>query len=158
MVLAAIALVIPNCSHKESSAQVTAPAVDAPCTERLAGALTRLADNTTTLQCRAEPGGHLWKLFADPYPTSDRWVSYDSALSLSGQGKRNPEMMSGDWVGYPLDTTTRCRSEQTAVVSAGKVGPLQVEQGEPGKPLEFEVLPVMFGIELIGNCLWQKMG
>jgi hypothetical protein len=28
----------------------------------------------------------------------------------------------------------------------------------PGQPLRFEVLPVVFSIELTGNCLWERIG
>jgi hypothetical protein len=76
-------------------------------------------------------------------------------LELRGQGRRNPEIMSGDWIGYPQDSGSRCSAEQAAVVSAGVVGPPQTSMGEPGQPLQFEVLPVVFTIKLTGYCLWQ---
>jgi hypothetical protein len=77
-------------------------------------------------------------------------------LELHGQGRRNPEILSGDWIGYPQDSGSRCSAEQAAVVSAGVVGPPQTSMGGPGQPLQFEVLPVVFSIKLTGNCLWEK--
>lgn len=144
------------CAHAEPPAGPVVPQADAPCAESLADALTRLPDGQTLLECRSEPGGYRWKPFAGPYPASDRWLSYGPALELHGQGRRNPEIMSGPWVGYPQDTVSRCSAEQAAVVSAGVVGPPQMSTGEPGQPLQFEVLPVVFTIKLTGYCLWQK--
>jgi hypothetical protein len=82
-------------------------------------------------------------------------VSTDAGLELHGQGRRNPEMSSGPWTAIPRDPDTRCRAEQAAVVRAGEVGPPQVAEGEVGQPLRFDVVPVMFSIELTGRCLWR---
>jgi hypothetical protein len=32
-----------------------------------------------------------------------------------------------------------------------------VSTGEPGRPLLFEVLPMVFSIDLSGVCLWEKV-
>ncbi len=64
--------------------------------------------------------------------------------------------MSGPWVGSPLDSDGQCSAEQSAVVSAGQVGPAQWSRGTLGQSVEFEVLPLVFDIALTGDCLWQK--
>jgi hypothetical protein len=113
-------------------------------------ALSELPDGSA-VQCT----GGRWAPYGDPYPSGDLWQSTDTGLQLHGQGMRNPEMLSGPWTGTPLQPGAQCRAEQTAVVSAGQVGPPQVAEGRPGQPLQFEVLPVMFTIELTGDCLWR---
>ncbi|MGE2717915.1 hypothetical protein ACQI4L_27970 [Mycolicibacterium litorale] len=119
----------------------------APAVER---ALSQAPDGAV-VQCT----GGRWEVYPGPYPNSDRWLSDDDGLDLHGQGMRNPEMLSGPWTAIPQNPATRCRAEQTAVVSAGEVGAPQVVEGQPGQPLHFEVLPVMFSIHLTGDCLWQ---
>ncbi|WP_193044714.1 hypothetical protein [Mycolicibacterium baixiangningiae] len=121
-----------------------------PCPPAVDRALSDTADGAV-VQC----SGGRWEVYAGPYPSSDRWLSHGDGLDLHGQGMRNPEMLSGPWTGIPQDPADRCRAEQTAVVSAGEVGPPQVAEGEPGQPLRFDVLPVMFSIHLSGDCLWQ---
>jgi hypothetical protein len=133
-------------------AEPIAPQPDAPCPESLGGALTELSDGTTVLQCRASR----WHPFTDPYPASDRWLTYGPTLMLHGEGLRNPELKSGDWTAYPQDPGSTCRAEQAAVVSAGVVGAPQVSTSEPGQPLRFAVLPSLFSIKLSGMCLWQR--
>lgn len=127
-----------------------APQPAADCPPAVDGALSHTADDTV-VQCAAGR----WAVYAGPYPSSDRWLSAGDGLDLHGQGMRNPELLSGPWTGIPQDPAARCRAEQTAVGSAGKVGEPQVVEGEPGQPLLFEVLPVMFSIHLSGDCLWQ---
>jgi hypothetical protein len=157
MVAAATAMLfVPACAHAEPLADPVVPHADTACSENLADALTKLPDGKTVLECRSVSGGYQWKPFPSPYPDSDRWLSYGPGLRLHGQGKRNPEIMSGQWVGSSLDSGSQCSVEQAAVVSAGEVGPSQISTGKPGQPLEFEVLPVLFDITLTGNCLWQK--
>lgn len=147
--LAAATLSAPAVAHAEP----VAPQVDSACSSNIDGALTILPD-AGVLQCR----NGRWASFTDPYPFGDRWLSYGPELRLHGQGMRNPEVLSGDWTAYPQDPDTRCRAEQAAVVDAGEIGAPQISEGEPGQPLRFAVLPVMFSIELSGHCLWQKVG
>jgi hypothetical protein len=149
-------LSVPACAHAEPVADPVVPQADGPCSEKLADALTKLPDGKTALECQGASAGYRWKPFPSPFPNSDRWLSYGPGLMLHGQGKRNPEIMSGQWVGSPLDSGSQCSVEQAAVVSAGEVGPPQISTGKPGEPLEFEVLPLVFNITLTGNCLWQK--
>lgn len=127
-----------------------APAPGAPCGPAVDRALAHTADGAV-VQCSAGR----WDVYTDPYPSGDRWFSGGADLDLHGQGMRNPEMLSGPWTGIPQDPESRCRAEQTAVVTAGQVGEPQVAEGQPGQPLRFEVLPVMFSIHLSGDCLWQ---
>jgi hypothetical protein len=157
MVATATALLsVPACAHAEPVADPVVPQVDGPCSERIVDALTKLPDGKTVLECQSVSGGYRWKPFPSPFPNSDRWLSYGPGLTLHGQGKRNPEIMSGQWVGYPLDSDSQCSAEQAAVVSAGEVGPPETSTGEPGQPLEFDVLPLVFSIKMAGYCLWQK--
>ena len=125
------------------------PQPGAPCPA--SDALTKLPDRTV-LTC----AGGVWAPFGGPYPSSGIWVSDDAGITLHGQGLRNPEIMSGAWTGTPLDPAAVCGVEQAAVVSAGEVGPTQTIAGVTGRPLDFQVLPVVFTITLRGDCLWQK--
>lgn len=134
-----------------ATAEPTAPQPGTPCPSEADGALTKVS-GSSVLECSAGT----WQAFTGPYPSSDRWLSYGPDVSLHGQGMRNPEILSGAWTAYPLSADATCRAEQAAVVSAGEVGPPQVSTGEPGVPLKFEVLPVVFSIELSGDCLWKK--
>jgi hypothetical protein len=138
-----------------AAADPGAPQPGSPCSSGLGDALTQAPDGTF-LGCSSAEGGYRWQLFTGPYPSSDRWLSYGPALTLHGQGRRNPEILSGDWIARPQDPGSACRAEQSAVISAGQVGPPQTSSGSPGQPLEFEVLPVVFTITLTGDCLWER--
>ncbi len=153
VLLAAALLAAPAAAH----ADLVEPQLGAPCLETLAGALTELPKEKTFLECTAVAGRYQWSAFTSPYPSSDRWFSYGPALTLHGQGMRNPQILSGHWIGSPQESGTLCAAEQAAVVSAGEVGPPQITTGEPGQPLDVEVLPVVFSITLTGNCLWEAV-
>jgi len=133
-------------------AQPVVPQPGSACPADADGALTLLPDDQGALEC----GLGRWQAFTDPYPSSDRWISYGPVLTLHGQGMRNPEVLSGQWTAYPQDPGSRCRADQVAVVSAGEVGSPHVTEGEAGRPLDLEVLPSMFTIELSGDCLWER--
>lgn len=148
--LAALAVSAAVLSLPATAMANAAPQPGAGCAPAAERALSQTADGAV-VQCTAGR----WEVYTDPYPSSDRWFSDGEGLDLHGQGMRNPEMLSGPWTGTPQDPADRCRAEQTAVVSAGRVGEPQVAEGEPGQPLRFEVLPVMFSIHLSGDCLWQ---
>ena len=138
-------------------AEPAAPQPNAPCSENLSGALTQQPDLTTLLECRSLPGlGYQWQIFDSPYPDSDRWLTYGPTLTLHGEGQRNREINSGGWTAYPQDPGTSCTAEQLVVVSAGELSAPQLSKGEPGQPLQFRVLPLLFTIEMSGHCLWQK--
>jgi hypothetical protein len=138
-------------------ADAAVPQQSSPCSENLAGALTQLPDQRTLLECASLPGlGYQWQSYDNPYPNSDRWLTYGPTLTLHGEGQRNREINSGDWTGYPQDGAGQCVAEQTVVLGAGDLGPPQVATGAHGLPLRFQLLPLLFTVELSGNCLWQK--
>ena len=136
-----------------ASAEPVVPQPDTPCAAEMAGALTKLPDYKTVLECR----NNQWQIFDSPFPNSDRWLSYGPELTLSGEGVRNREIDSGDWIAHPQDSGSRCKAEQVAVIAAGTLGPPQVSTGEPGQPVKLRLLPLLFNLELSGNCLWQKV-
>jgi hypothetical protein len=140
-----------------AGAEPIAPAPDSPCAADLADAFTQVSGTRTILVCGSTPGGYRWTPFDGPYPSSDRWFSYGPAITLHGQGLRNPEILSGHWTATPQDSSSSCGAEQAAVVSAGEVGAPQVTTGKPGQVLDFQVLPVVFSISLTGNCLWERV-
>lgn len=126
-----------------------------PCAPNLVDAMTRVPDAEKPLVCT--DGGPHWETVADPYPISDRWLSYGPAIELHGQGRRNPSMLSGDWTATPSTPDTRCHAQQVAVIPGSPtIGPPRVDAGEPGRALSFYVEPTMATIEISGDCLWQK--
>ncbi len=140
------------CSAAPTAA--AAPAVPQPngaCPTEFDGALTRLADRTL-LACRDGQ----WAVDSDVYPSSERWVSYGPALTVYGQGRRNPEILAGTWVGTPQGADARCGAEQAVVVSAGVIGPPTTVTGEPNQPLDFTAPTQLFTVALTGFCLWQR--
>ncbi|CAN5639298.1 hypothetical protein BH11ACT6_BH11ACT6_15710 [soil metagenome] len=138
----ATALAVAPMAAAEPAPGASCPAPDA---------LTKLPDHTV-LTC----AGGTWTTFGGPYPSSETWVSDVTGITLHGQGLRNPEIMSGAWTATPLDPAAVCVVQQASVVSAGEVGPAETTTGQPGQPLDFQVLPVVFSITLSGDCLWQK--
>jgi hypothetical protein len=158
MTVAVTALVVAAAAPPVAYAEPAVPQSNAPCSENLSGALTQQPDLTTFLECRSLPGfGYRWQIFDSPYPNSDRWLTYGPTLTLHGEGQRNREIDSGDWTAYPQDSGSRCTARQLTVVSAGELGAPQVSMGALGQPLYFRVLPLLFTIEMSGNCLWQKV-
>lgn len=150
---AAAVLAAPGATH----AQTVAPQPNTPCSEDIAGAFTQLPDLRTFLECRDQPGlGYRWQILDSPYPNSDKWVTYGPTLTLHGEGQRNREIDSGDWIGSPRDADGRCTAKQQALAPMGGLSPPQISTGEPGQPLQFEAQPLLFTIELTGNCRWQK--
>lgn len=136
-----------------AGADPLAPAPDQSCAGNLVGAMTLPTGAKTPLVCT--DGG--WQSVTDPYPVSDRWLSYGPALTLHGEGRRNPLLESGEWVATPLDTETHCGATQLAVIPGSPtVGPPRVDTGDPGQSLALRVVPRLFSIEMSGDCLWQK--
>jgi hypothetical protein len=134
-------------------ADPAAPQPGTPCESSLVDAMTWPSDVKIPLVC----AGTQWQPVTTPYPMSDRWFSYGPAMKLHGQGLRNPNILSGAWVATPLNDETACRAEQLAVIpGTPQVGPPRVDQGDAGRPLTLEVVPVLFSIEMSGDCLWQK--
>lgn len=160
--LAAGLIGMPLAVPTEALAEPVVPQAGTPCTQNLDGALTQLLNYTTRvttyLQCKNQPGvGYQWQVYDSPYPSSDRWLSFGPKLILHGEGQRNREIDSGEWMATPQDATSQCKAEQVAVVSAGTVGAPQVSTSEPGQPMKFTLQPLLFTVELSGNCLWEKV-
>jgi hypothetical protein len=77
-------------------------------------------------------------------------------MTLHGEGRRNPSIMTGNWTATPLDDETSCRAAQYAVIpNTPQVGDPIVAQAPAGEPLTLEVVPRLFTIEMSGDCLWQ---
>jgi hypothetical protein len=135
-----------------------APQLGASCSQAVAGAMTQLPDFMTFLECRTQRGGEFrWQSPDSPYPKSDRWVTYGPQLTLHGEGQRNREIDSGDWIAYPQSSDGQCRAAQLDIGGAGERSQPQVSTGEPGQPLKLRLLPLLFTVELTGDCLWQKV-
>jgi hypothetical protein len=134
-----------------------APRQDMPCPEDLSGALTQLPDQRTILQCQLQGGERRWRGFSSPYPKSDRWLTYGPAVTLHGEGRPNREVDSGEWIAYPQEPEGQCEARQRTVVAAGVLSPVQTSTSKPGQPLTFQMLPLLFTVELRGNCFWQRV-
>lgn len=151
-----VAAVVVAAGAGVANAEPIAPAVGASCSDNVAGAFTQLPDGSTFLACEGVPGGHRWQPVSPPFEPSDRWLSYGPRLTLHGQGRRNPELLSGQWTATPRDSASACSAVQAPVTDAG-VAPPQTTVGHPGQVLDFEVLPVVFSIVLDGDCLWERV-
>ncbi|TPG32052.1 hypothetical protein EAH80_21690 [Mycobacterium hodleri] len=136
-----------------ANADPIAPQSNTSCSADFAGAMTWPTGDQAPLVCEAER----WVPVADPYPISDRWLSYGPAMTLHGEGRRNPTLLSGDWTATPLTAESACAATQLTVISGSPtVGPPAIDEGKPGQTLELAVLPSLFTIELSGDCLWQR--
>ena len=138
-------------------ADVAVPEVGAACTAELDGAMTLLPDGTTYVGCLQQSGSEFaWTPVQTPFPPNDTWLSYGPAITLHGQGMRNPNLSSGQWTATPQDPETTCRVTQTTVVEAGVLATPEVSEGEQGKPLAVQMQPKLFYAELAGDCLWVR--
>ena len=138
-------------------ADVPVPELDSPCTVELDGVMTLLPDGTTYVSCQQRSGAdYAWAAVQTPFPPTDTWLSYGPAITLHGQGMRNPNLTSGSWTATPQDPETTCRVTQTTVVEAGVLAAPEVSEGEAGKPLAVQMLPKLFYAELAGDCLWVR--
>jgi hypothetical protein len=148
--LATIALLL---SSAVATADPVAPQADTSCPSNYADAMTLAAGATMPLVCQ----NGQWQAVSTPQPPSDRWLSYGPEMPLYGEGRRNPNVRSGDWTATPQDSTSRCRAEQSTVLSPGVVSPPEVTEAPQGQPLEFTILPRLFDIRLTGYCLWERV-
>jgi hypothetical protein len=138
-------------------AEPIAPQPDSACSSDVAGALTQSADRSTVLRCDgASTSGYRWHTDDDPYPHSDRWLSYGPAITLDGDGQRSREVDSGDWTGYPQSADVGCTATQHAIAAAGGAAPPDSTRGEPGQPLRVRLAPLLLSVEFGGYCLWQR--
>jgi len=136
-----------------ATADPAAPQANPACTAETKDALTWPVGAEAPLAC----DGTGWQPVTDPYPISDEWVSPGPAMTLHGQGRRNPMLESGQWTATPLTPETTCAATQFAVISGTPtLGPPQTDRGEPGRPLTLEMVPRLFTVELSGDCLWQR--
>lgn len=121
--------------------------------------MTRLPGQGVNLVCQQQANqDYGWTIVTSDYPSSDRWLTYGPELTLRGEGTRNYDLRSGDWIALPQDPDSQCVEEQIAVVGAGVVSSPQEEAGEAGQQLSFRVVPNLFSITMRGYCLWRKMG
>ena len=138
-------------------ADVMTPELDAPCSVDLGGVMTLLPDEQTYVICQEEMfARYVWRAAPVPFEPNSTWLSYGPAITLHGQGMRNPNLSSGQWTATPLDPATVCRVQQETVVEAGVLSAPKVFQGDPGQPLSVEMLPQLFYAQLSGHCLWTE--
>jgi hypothetical protein len=129
-----------------------APSAGASCPAEWSDVFT--SDGAAFVECL----GGSWQPVAEPFAPGDRWASFPGpGLTLSGQGRRNPQILSGQWTATPMDAGRVCSVEQAAVTDAGVAAPT-VATGQPGEVSTFEVVPAVFTITLSGPCLWQRVG
>jgi len=140
-----------------ASADTLVPQAGTPCPAALSGTMTALPDRGGYLACQGEPNApNSWVPVVEPFPPNDKWLSYGPAMTLHGEGLRNPNLSSGQWTATPQDPAEKCTAEQITVVRAGVVAPPEISAGEPGQPLSLQVLPRLFSIKLSGDCLWSQ--
>jgi hypothetical protein len=135
-----------------ASADPPAPQAGTPCSSELSGVMTWPTDATMPLVCIDEQ----WQAVTSPQPPNDRWLSVGPAITLHGEGMRNPNVASGEWTATPREPGSQCRAEQRTVVSPGVTSPPQVSEGQPGQQLSLLLPPRLFSIELSGYCLWTR--
>ena len=140
-----------------ANADPVAPQLGLGCSSELSGAMTLLPDGQTYAICQEMIHSAVWASVPTPFDPNDTWFSYGPTITLHGQGMRNPSLRSGNWTATPQDPETSCRAQQQTVVEAGALSAPEVSQGEPGKPLDVEMLPKLFYAELSGNCLWTRV-
>jgi hypothetical protein len=136
-----------------ASADPPVPQADTPCPANLSEFMTWPSGAKMPLVCQ----DGRWQTVTTPQPPSDRWLSYGPEMTLHGEGIRNPEVRSGKWTATPQDSASRCRAEQSVVVSPGVVSQPETAEAQAGQPLEFTVLPRLFDLQLSGFCLWQRV-
>ena len=139
-------------------AEPVVPQLGTPCPPALVNAMTWLPEQKINVVCLQQSNdGYQWKVVTSDYPSSDRWLSYGPRLLLRGEGTRNHNLRSGDWIAVPQDSDSQCIVEQIAVVSAGVVTSPHIDAGTTGQQLSFQVLPNLFSITMTGYCLWTKV-
>jgi hypothetical protein len=146
------ALAVALLSTPDALADPVAPQADTPCTADLSGVMTWPQGAKMPLVCADQQ----WRIVTTPQPPNDRWLSFGPPMLLHGEGMRNPSVKSGQWTATPQDPNSQCGAEQQAVASPGVVGPPQVTQGKAGEPLQVELQPRLFSIQMSGYCLWSR--
>lgn len=141
------------CPPATAQADPVAPELGAACPSELADTMTLLPDGQTYAVC-GQSGA--WAAVQTPFEPNDSWLSYGLAITLHGQGMRNPNLSSGRWTATPRDPEAVCQAEQKSVVEAGVLGAPEVSQALPGQPLTLRLSSRLFSVDLSGNCLWTK--
>ena len=152
--LAIVSLTAVLWSSAVALADPAVPQPDTPCASNLSEVMTQPLDAKMPLVCRSNQ----WQPVTTPQPPNDQWLSYGPAMTLHGEGLRNPSIRSGNWTATPQDSSSHCRAEQQAVLGPGVVGPPQVAESPEGQPLSFQVVPRLFSIKMSGYCLWTRSG
>ncbi|MBU3749994.1 MAG: hypothetical protein FGM52_05995 [Mycobacterium sp.] len=152
-VLALVALAPATPAHADAAP----PAVGSGCPADLTGVMTLLPDRTTYAVCGQAGVAYTWTVVQTPFAPNDRWLSYGPAITLHGQGMRNPNLSAGRWTAAPRTVEATCRAVQTAVVEAGVLAAPQVFEGGRGSALTLELPATAFYVELAGECLWSKL-
>jgi hypothetical protein len=153
--VALVAVLAVSWTQALADAEPDVPQPGSPCAANLADAMTWPSDVKAPLVCAGQPSQ--WQPVDTPYPVSDRWVSYGPPMKLHGEGLRNSVIESGEWTATPLTPDGRCRADQLAVIPGAGTGAPQTTEGQPGQQLSLPVLPLLFSIEMSGDCLWQKV-
>lgn len=130
------------------------PVTGTPCPPDAAGAATRPAGAKLPLLCT----GGTWQAETTPQAPNDRWLSVGPPILLHGEGLRNSDVQSGDWIATPRSADTRCRAEQLTVLGPGILSAPEVAEGATGEPLEVTFAPRLFNLQLSGDCLWTRKG
>jgi hypothetical protein len=153
MSVAAVVLAV-ALSFGVAAADPPAPQVNTPCPPDADGAATQPTDAKMPLVC----AGGSWQAVTTPQPPNDRWLSVGPPILLSGNGRQNPNVESGDWTATPRSADTRCRAEQVTVLGPGALAAPQVSEGTPGERLDVTFQPRLFKLQLSGDCLWTRRG
>jgi hypothetical protein len=132
------------------------PSAGMACPASTQGVMTMLPNGTDFLVCQSDGSGYSWAPVAVPFPPNDAWLSYGVEITLHGEGFRNPELRSGEWVGVPHSPDAQCAANQVTVIGPGQLAAPSVSQGAVGRPLALRVLPKLFTIALNGDCLWTR--
>ncbi len=147
-------LALPLTAAPPAAADAAPPVAGSPCPVELDGVMTQLPGGADYLTC----ADRSWTPVQTPFPPNGAWLSYGPAIVLHGQGFRNPNLASGPWTATPLAEDTRCGATQVTVVEPGLLAPPAVTEGDVGQPLDLEMLPKLFTVELTGRCLWVGDG
>jgi hypothetical protein len=150
--LAIVALTAALGALPVASADPPTPQAGTPCTSELSEVMTWPTDTLTPLVCVDER----WQAVTTPQPPNDRWLSVGPAITLHGEGMRNPNVAAGQWTATPQEPGGQCRAAQQTVVSPGVKSSPQVSEGRPGQPLSLQLLPSLFSVELSGYCVWTR--
>jgi hypothetical protein len=154
MAIAVASLTAALWSPTAATADPLAPQPDTPCASNLSDVMTWPPGAKMPLVCRAQR----WELVATPQPPNDRWLSYGPAMTLHGEGLRNPNVASGDWTATPAGLE---QPVPRAAASGGQPrrGRRSSSIGRQARRTAF--IPSgaqLFSIEMSGYCLWTRTG